>query len=163
MKGHAPRGHDHRAMWREMFDTATADIGTYGSAYMGPKDPDTHSITDRFSPEDVSTHVAKAKGRRQFEDALGSCIFCTWAPLRFVLEAFNSVTGWEFTAKKLKTSASEWPILCAPSTSDMVFPSISSNPRPAGVQPRRTVRPRHQYRTALGRDAGQLPSIDGLG
>ncbi len=100
MKGHAPRGHDHRAMWREMFDTATADIGTYASAYMGPKDPDTHSITDRFSPEDVSTHVAKAKGRRQFEDALGSCIFCTWAPLRFVLEAFNSVTGWEFTAKE---------------------------------------------------------------
>ena len=100
MKGHAPRGHDHRAMWREMFDTATSDIGTYESGYLGPADPDTHSLKDRFSPEDVSTHVAKAKGRRQFEDTLGSCIFCTRAPLRFVVEALNSVTGWDFTVKE---------------------------------------------------------------
>ena len=28
-------------MWREMFDTATADVGTYESGYMGPTDPDT--------------------------------------------------------------------------------------------------------------------------
>jgi aldehyde:ferredoxin oxidoreductase len=100
MKGHAPRGHDHRAMWREMFDTATSDIGTYESGYLGPKDPDTHSLKDRFSPEDVSTHVAKAKGRRQFDDTLGGCIFCTRSPLRFVVEALSSVTGWDFTVKE---------------------------------------------------------------
>ena len=100
MKGHAPRSHDHRAMWREMFDTATADIGTYESGYMGPADPDTHSLKDRFSPEDVSTHVAITKGRRQFDDTLGSCIFCTRAPLRFVVEAFNLVTGWDFTTQE---------------------------------------------------------------
>ena len=100
MKGHAPRGHDHRAMWREMFDTATSDIGTYESGYLGPKDPDTHGLKDRFSPEDVSTHVAKAKGRRQFEDTLGSCVFCTRAPLRFVVELLNAVTGWDFTIQE---------------------------------------------------------------
>ena len=100
MKGHAPRGHDHRGMWREMFDTAVADMGTYESGYVGPKDPDTHGLKDRFSPEDVSTHVAKAKGRRQFEDTLGSCIFCTRAQLHLVVEALNVVTGWNFTIKE---------------------------------------------------------------
>lgn len=100
MKGHAPRGHDHRSMWREMFDTAVADMGTYESGYLGPKDPDTHSLKDRFSPEDVSTHVAKAKSRRQFEDVMGSCTFCTRAQLRHLVEAFNLVTGWDFTIKE---------------------------------------------------------------
>ena len=100
MKGHAPRGHDHRGMWREMFDTAVADMGTYESGYLGPKDPDTHSLKDRFSPEDVSTHVAKAKARRQFEDTLGSCVFCTRTQLRPVVEALNLVTGWDFTIKE---------------------------------------------------------------
>lgn len=102
MKGHAPRMHDHRAMWREMFDTAVADVGTYETGYIGPKDPDTHSLKDRFSPEDVSTHVALTKGRRQFEDALGSCFFCTRAPLAVVVELLNAVTGWDFTPEEAK-------------------------------------------------------------
>ncbi len=97
MKGHAPRGHDHRAFWREMFDTATSDVGTYSSGYMGPTDPDSHSLKERFSPEDVSTHIAKTKGRRQLEDTLGTCSFCTRAPLHFLVEALNAVTGWDFT------------------------------------------------------------------
>jgi aldehyde:ferredoxin oxidoreductase len=100
MKGHSPRGHDHRAQWREMFDTATSDIGTFSSGYMGPADPDSHSLKDRFSPEDVSTHTAKSKGRRQFEDTLGTCTFCTRVQLHFVVEALNAVTGWDFTPKE---------------------------------------------------------------
>ena len=100
LKGHSPRGHDHRAMWREMFDTVTSDIATYQSGYMGPSDPDVPSLDDRFSPEGVSSHVALAKGRRQFEDALGTCVFCTRLPLGDVLEAFNAVTGWGFTPKE---------------------------------------------------------------
>ncbi len=102
LKGHSPRGHDHRGMWREMFDTATSDIGTYESGYWGPSDPDIHKIKDRFSPEEVSTHVAKAKGRRQFEDTLGACSFCIRVPLRLVVEAFNAVTGWDFTVKEVQ-------------------------------------------------------------
>lgn len=99
-KGHSPRGHDHRAMWREMFDTATSDIGVYQSGYLGPEDTEETgipAITNGFSPEEVSAHVAKSKGRRQFEDALGTCVFCTRVPLRQVLETFNAVTGWDFT------------------------------------------------------------------
>ncbi|MFH1382091.1 MAG: aldehyde ferredoxin oxidoreductase C-terminal domain-containing protein [Chloroflexota bacterium] len=100
LKGHSPRGHDHRANWREMFDTATSDIGTYESGYPGPADPDMHMLRNRFSPEEVSTHIAKAKGRRQFEDTLGNCTFCIRVPLRVLLEAFNAVTGWDFTPKE---------------------------------------------------------------
>ncbi|MFC1898717.1 aldehyde ferredoxin oxidoreductase family protein [Chloroflexota bacterium] len=100
LKGHAPRGHDHRAMWREMFDTATSDIGTYESGYGGPADPEVPSLNDRFSPEQVSTHVAKAKGRRQFEDAIGTCVFCTRQPMSELLTIFNAVTGWDFTPQE---------------------------------------------------------------
>ena len=100
LKGHSPRGHDHRAMWREMFDTATSDIGTYESGYWGPPDPAMHMLKDGFSPGEVSTHVASAKGRRLFEDTLGVCTFCIRVPLSLVLEAFNAVTGWDFTARE---------------------------------------------------------------
>ncbi|MDD5081794.1 MAG: aldehyde ferredoxin oxidoreductase C-terminal domain-containing protein [Dehalococcoidales bacterium] len=100
MKGHSPRGHDHRAMWREMFDTATSDIGTYEAGYMGPADPDTHALKNIFSPEEVSAHTAKTKGRRQFEDTLGTCTFCTRVPLRMVTDTLNAATGWNFSPEE---------------------------------------------------------------
>jgi aldehyde:ferredoxin oxidoreductase len=97
MKGYSPRTHDHRAMWREMFDTATSDLGTFDSGYIGPPDPDVPSLKNGFSPDEVSANVAVTKGRRQFEDTLGTCIFCTLRPLNEVLEALNAATGWDFT------------------------------------------------------------------
>jgi aldehyde:ferredoxin oxidoreductase len=100
MKGHSPRGHDHRAMWREMFDTATSDIATYSASYAGPADPDTHQIKAPLDGMDVSTHTALSKGRRQYEDTLGTCCFCTRVPLKNVVEAFNAVTGWDFTPQE---------------------------------------------------------------
>lgn len=100
MKGISPRTHDHRAMWREMFDTATSDIGTYESSYLGPPHADITPISNRFSPEEVSTHTARSKGVRQFQDAIGTCIFCNRGALGDGLEAFNAVTGWEFTPKE---------------------------------------------------------------
>ena len=100
MKGHSPRDHDHRALWREMFDTATSDIGTYESTAIEPRDPELPSLKDGFSPEEVSTYVAQMKGRRQFEDALGTCIFCTLVPLRQVVDILNAVTGWDFNIEE---------------------------------------------------------------
>ncbi len=104
LKGHSPRGHDHRSNWREMFDTSVSDIGTYQAGYLGPPDPDTHAVKDRFSPEQVSTNVALTKGRRQFEDMLGTCIFTTRVPLKILMEAFNAVTGWNFTMDDAKNA-----------------------------------------------------------
>jgi len=100
LKGFSPRGHDHRAMWREMFDTVTSDIAVYESSYAGPPDPDTHSIKNIFSPEEVSAHTALSKGRRQFEDCLGTCCFTTRVPLKMVVECLNAATGWDFTPKE---------------------------------------------------------------
>lgn len=102
-KGHSPRGHDHRAMWREMFDTATSDIATYQSGVgAGQEDADAGipGISDTFSPEQVSTSVAKGTGRRQFEDTLGTCTFCTRVPLHHVVGQLNAVTGWDFTLEE---------------------------------------------------------------
>jgi len=101
-KGHSPRGHDHRSMWHEMFDTATSDMGTCESGYFGPADPDVPSLSKKFSPEDVSTYVARTKGRRQFEDALGTCTFCTRRPLAEIVGMLNAVTGWDFTPGEAK-------------------------------------------------------------
>ncbi len=100
LKGHSPRQHDHRANWREMFDTATSDIGVYESGYAGPADPDTHALVHNFSPEEVSTNVAKTKGRRQFEDTLGTCIFCTRVPISHVVDMLNAATGWDVTVQE---------------------------------------------------------------
>jgi aldehyde:ferredoxin oxidoreductase len=100
MKGHSPRGHDHRANWREMFDNATSDIGIYEAGYTGPADPDTFALKNIFSPEEVSTSVALTKGRRQFEDCMGTCCFCTRVPIKMVLECFNAATGWDFAPKE---------------------------------------------------------------
>lgn len=99
LKGHSPRGHDHRAMWREMFDTATSDIGTYESGnYV--KDPDVHALVNSFSAEDVSGNVALAKGKRQFIDTIGSCLFTSLVPVKVLADALNAVTGWEFTSRE---------------------------------------------------------------
>ncbi len=44
--------------------------------------------------------MAKLKGRRQFEDTLGTCIFRTRVPLRHVVDLLNAATGWDFTPKE---------------------------------------------------------------
>jgi aldehyde:ferredoxin oxidoreductase len=64
MKGYSPRTHDHRAMWREMFDTATSDLGTFDSGYIGPPDPDVPSLKNGFSPDEVSANVAVTKASK---------------------------------------------------------------------------------------------------
>lgn len=102
-KGISPRTHDHRAMWREMFDTVVSDTGTYSSGYYGPVDPDMHRLKNAFSPEEVSTHTALTKGRRQFEDTLGTCVFCTMVPLQIIVDTLNAVTGWDMTVKEAES------------------------------------------------------------
>lgn len=83
-----------------MFDTSTSDTGTYSSGYMGPPDPEIHSLTNTFSPEEVSTHTAKAKGKRQFDDTLGTCTFCMRGPFSNMIDMLNAVTGWDFTTRE---------------------------------------------------------------
>lgn len=92
-KGHAPRGHDHRARWLEMVDTATSNTGTIESIGLAVSDP--------FSPSDISEALVKGKVRN-FVDSLVVCMFPTMTMLHddvsHLVEILNAVTGWDYTS-----------------------------------------------------------------
>jgi len=96
-KGNTPRGHDHRGRWFEMLDTSVSNTGTIEAG--PPVMPQEIGLKegDSFGGADVSTFVAKTKGRRVFEDCLGVCCFCTRTELKVIAEALNAATGWDVT------------------------------------------------------------------
>ncbi|MDO8692400.1 MAG: aldehyde ferredoxin oxidoreductase C-terminal domain-containing protein [Dehalococcoidia bacterium] len=91
-KGHAPRGHDHRARWTEILDYATSGTGTIET---GPL-----AVSDPFSPEAVAAVVAGGKSRL-FVDSLVTCMFPTMTmtdnKVGHLVEILNAATGWDFT------------------------------------------------------------------
>jgi len=97
-KGNTPRGHDHRGRWFEMFDTSVSNTGTIEAG--PPVLPQELGLKegDPYKGEDVSTFVAKTKGRMVFEDCLGTCRFCTRTELKLVTKALNAATGWDMGA-----------------------------------------------------------------
>ena len=98
LKGNTPRGHDHRVMWWELFDTSVSNTGTIESARMFRREqiglPGTY---DAFSPEANSTLVAKTKGVMAFEDSLVLCRFATASNLVPLIRLLNAATGWNVT------------------------------------------------------------------
>jgi len=96
-KGASPRDHDHRARWAEMIDTCLSNTGTIevGPGIPHPEQLGLPPLQDPFDPIEVSTINAKVSGRRQFEDCLGICFFCT-QDLQITTDALNAVTGWDF-------------------------------------------------------------------
>lgn len=106
MKGNTPRGHDHRAHWLEMFDTATSNTGTLevGPMFLRPADAlqaiGVNSLPDLFSPEEVATFNAKTNGAMLFEDSLGVCRFNTRIDVPLLVEAVNAATGWDMTVEE---------------------------------------------------------------
>ncbi|MFH0846494.1 MAG: aldehyde ferredoxin oxidoreductase C-terminal domain-containing protein [Chloroflexota bacterium] len=98
MKGTAPRGHDHRITWNELFDTCFSNTGTI-EATGGMPQPDQlgfKPVTDPHNWEHVITENANLNGRRLFEDSL---VVCRQAcqELGLDIEALNAATGWNFT------------------------------------------------------------------
>jgi aldehyde:ferredoxin oxidoreductase len=95
-KGHAPRGHDHRARWTEMLDYATSNQGTIetGPCPVGPDELKLPPLSDTFSPDHVPFMVAKAKPGRQFVDMLGVCVFRVGLNFTHIVDLVNAVTGW---------------------------------------------------------------------
>ncbi len=100
-KGNSPRGHDHRAGWVELFDTATSNVGTLESGGV--------MVADPLSPQEVSMGVAKCKGTRFFKDSLGVCILSTGGyfsmpnddpGLGGLVALLNAVTGWDFSPEE---------------------------------------------------------------
>jgi len=95
-KGGSPRGHDHRARWTELIDTCISNTGTieatFGRRFPAPLGK---PIDDFFDHKNVTTTIASINGWRQFEDAIGTCRFCTGdAPLETVA-AVSALTGME--------------------------------------------------------------------
>jgi len=98
-KGNSPRTHDHRARWAELLDTCVADSGTYDTnpgmlgrniTLFGMPEPQ----FDRFSPEEVTSVVARTKGSLQTVDSLVVCAIATTLDLPTLSQAVNAVTGW---------------------------------------------------------------------
>ncbi|MFH0846669.1 MAG: aldehyde ferredoxin oxidoreductase C-terminal domain-containing protein [Chloroflexota bacterium] len=99
-KGHAPRGHDHRARWTEELDYATSSQGTIETGpIMGaiPAEFKLPAFTDPYSTDQVALMVAKFKPRRQFIDLLGLCNMRAGPDFTLLLNIVNAATGWKMT------------------------------------------------------------------
>jgi aldehyde:ferredoxin oxidoreductase len=99
MKGQAPRGHDHRARWIEMLDTATSDCGTIA---VGPQ-----AVRDHFSPEAVVDTLV-GKRIRTFVDSLVICAFPSatmlGSKIDYLVNMLGSITGWDYTEDEAMTT-----------------------------------------------------------
>jgi aldehyde:ferredoxin oxidoreductase len=95
LKGNTPRGHDHRVLWLELFDTCVSNTGTLETHRAAPfKLLGLPGKYDSFDPEVVSTLEAKIKGSMIFEDSLVGCRFHTASQLDVLCDAVNAATGW---------------------------------------------------------------------
>ena len=100
-KGASPRGHDHRARWEEMLDTATSSTGTLETG--PPVHPTEFGMPARINPRDpdaVAKNVGKHLGRRHFEDSLGACAFTTRTLMENMCRVLNAATGWDYTKEE---------------------------------------------------------------
>jgi aldehyde:ferredoxin oxidoreductase len=95
-KGNTPRGHDHRVMRFEQFDTAVSNLGTLEAHSQAPLKmlglPETYNP---FDPEVLPLVNAKIKGAMVFEDSLVTCRFQTSNQLDLLCRAVHASTGWE--------------------------------------------------------------------
>jgi aldehyde:ferredoxin oxidoreductase len=96
MKGNSVRGHDHRVIWLELFDTSVSNLGTLethkGAPYKLLGLPETY---DNFDPDTISTVEAKIKGAMIFEDSMATCRYQTSCSVDLMAEAVNLATGWD--------------------------------------------------------------------
>ncbi|MEE8473165.1 MAG: aldehyde ferredoxin oxidoreductase C-terminal domain-containing protein [Dehalococcoidia bacterium] len=99
-KGNTPRGHDHRSIWFELFDTAVSNTGTIETSAVMPLSQIGVKRPGPFAPDEISTAVALSKGSMQFEDSLGVCRFNTNTNMALLTEALNAATGWDFTIEE---------------------------------------------------------------
>jgi len=102
MKGSTPRGHDHRAIWEEMFDTCVSNVSTMEANRNSARQQfGLPPAPDAFSPEypkSVVNLVSGAKGGRLLEDSLVVCSFNTMGgDVARLSEAVSAATGWDFT------------------------------------------------------------------
>lgn len=97
-KGAVPRGHDHRGRWEEMLDVATSGTGTMETGNPTfPTELGQPAKINSFNGEEVAHYVAGLRGRKNFEDSLGICIFTVRTPVTNICRALSAATGWNYT------------------------------------------------------------------
>lgn len=97
-KGNTPRDHDHRMAWEELFDTCVSNTGTLEtSRSLNKRQLGLPPVSNPFSPEEISTVVAKTKGAMEFWDSLLVCTFNSGQDLDLMTQAVRAATGWDFT------------------------------------------------------------------
>jgi aldehyde:ferredoxin oxidoreductase len=100
MKGNTPRGHDHRAVWLEMFDTCVSNLGTLEAHPMAPfRLLGLDEIFDTFDWKTISTVAAKIRGAMIFEDSMITCRFNTATALDLLCKAVNAAAGWNMNVE----------------------------------------------------------------
>lgn len=100
MKGNAPRGHDHRTRWGELFDTIVSNTGTLENHVSISGLPPYSGIAG--NPDKVVEGEALTKGVMILNDSLGNCRFPTGLDLQLFTDLLNTVTGWGFTEEEAK-------------------------------------------------------------
>ncbi len=102
LKGNTPRGHDHRAIWTELFDTCFSNTGTI-EATGGALRAQQHGlepISNPFDWEQVIRQNAMTNGRRIFEDSLVICRFPN-EDIQMMISCVNAATGWKLTLEEV--------------------------------------------------------------
>lgn len=103
-KGSAPRNHDHRGRWLELFDTCMTNTSTLEATH-GPLSPgfvEMDGPGDLFSHEMISRFIGKYNGVGQFLDCTGTCRHVTVDPKQ-LLDCLNAATGWDWTFSDAQT------------------------------------------------------------
>jgi aldehyde:ferredoxin oxidoreductase len=97
-KGNTPRGHDHRAIWTELFDTCFSNTGTIETTggLLRAEQHGLEPISNPFDWQQVVNQNAKTNGRRMFEDCLGICRFPA-EDINLMVNCVNAATGWELS------------------------------------------------------------------
>jgi len=98
LKGNAPRGHDHRTRWGEMFDTIVSNTGTLENHVSISGQPPFSSWAGH--PDEVSDGEAITKGVMLLNDSLGNCRFPTGLDLTLFTDTLNAVTGWDYSEEE---------------------------------------------------------------
>lgn len=103
-KGNTPRGHDHRAIWTELFDTCFSNTGTIEctGGSLRAQQHGLEPISYPFDWEKVIIQNAKTNGRRIFEDCLGICRFPA-EDISMQISCVNAATGWNLTLDEAMT------------------------------------------------------------
>lgn len=105
MKGGAPRGHDHRSLWWEMFDTSVSDTSTIETTRLvDPRMFGLSPLSNNFAAEEIARIVGVARGAMPFEDSLGVCRFTNRSDLPAFAEMLQAATGWDFTFEEANTA-----------------------------------------------------------